>query len=177
MKNIVLTGMRGSGKSRIGIEISKMLKCEFVDLDEYIIHKEGRSIPEIVKEGGWPAFRKLEKEACCQIGQKQNMVIATGGGTILYKENVECLKKNGIIVLLNVEIEELKNRLQNSKNRPPLKKDGKSFLDELEEIWQERKKAYLESADMLFDAGKNTGNKKKDIHEKAKNIIHLLKEK
>ena len=169
--------MRGSGKTRIGMEIASILKREFVDLDDFIIAKTGKSIPEIVKEGGWPAFRKLEKEACCENSKKEGAIISTGGGTVLYKENVECLKKNGYIVFLTVDVQELIDRLKDSKNRPPLKKNGKSFLDELEEVWQERKKAYLESADMVYDASKNTGNKKKDIYEKAKDIIYLLKEK
>lgn len=177
MKNIVLTGMRGSGKTRIGLEIAKILKREFIDLDDYIVQKAGKSIPEIVKEGGWPAFRKLEKEASCKVSDKTGSVISTGGGTILYHENVECLKKNGYIVFLTVEVEELIHRLEDSKNRPPLKKNGKSFLDELEEVWIERKKAYLDSADMVYDASKNSGNKKKDFKEKARDIIYLLKEK
>jgi len=177
MKNIVLTGMRGSGKTRIGLEIAKMLKREFIDLDEYIVKKEGRSIPEIVREGGWPAFRQFEKNACCQVSKRTGMIISTGGGTVLYKENVDCLKKHGYIVLLTVDTKELILRLKHSKNRPPLKKDGRSFLDELEEVWQERKKLYMDNADMFYDASRNTGNKKKDIHEKAKDIIYLLKEK
>ena len=177
MKNIVLTGMRGSGKTRIGVEIAKMLKRQFIDLDEFIVRKKGRSIPEIVKEGGWPAFRKLEKEACCATSKIEGAIIATGGGAILYKENCDYLKKNGYLVLLTVDTKELILRLRHSKNRPPIKKNGKSFLDELEEVWQERKKAYMGCADMLYDASKNTGNKKKDIREKAKDIIYLLKEK
>ncbi len=177
MKNIVLTGMRGSGKTRIGMEIAKMLKRQFIDLDEYIVEQAGRSIPEIVREGGWPAFRKLEKEACCATSKIKGAIIATGGGAVLYKENVDCLKENGYIVLLTVDTKELILRLKHSKNRPPLKSNGKSFLDELEEVWQERKKIYMDSADMLYDASKNTGNKVKDIREKAKDIIYLLKEK
>lgn len=177
MKNIVLTGMRGSGKSRIGQEIAKILKLDFIDLDDFIIEKTGKCIPEIVKAEGWPGFRKLEKEACCELMEKENLVIGTGGGTVLYKDNVHCLKKNGIIVFLTVEISELKQRLKHSRNRPPLNKNGKSFLDEMEEVWQERKKVYLETADMVYDASKNTGNKRKDIAEKAKEIIYMLKEK
>lgn len=177
MKNVVFTGMRGSGKTRIGQEVAKILKREFIDLDDYIIEKAGKSIPEIVKEEGWPGFRKREKEACCALMEQENLVVSTGGGTILFKENVVCLKKNGLIVFLTVEIEELKLRLKHSKNRPPLKKNGKSFLDEMDDVWQERKKIYLETADMVFDASKSTGNKRKDVSEKAKDIVYMLKER
>lgn len=176
-KNIILTGMRGSGKTRIGKELAKNLKKEFIDIDDYIIEIAGKKIPEIVKESGWEGFRKFEKEACLMLKDKDNLVIATGGGTVLYKENVKCMKEKGTVVFLTVDISELKLRLKHSKNRPPLKKDGRSFLDELDEIWKERKKAYLESSDMVYDASKNTGNKKKDILDKAKEIAYLLKEK
>ena len=177
MRNIVLSGMRASGKTRIGLEIAKFLKCDFVDLDDYIVTQAKMTIPEIVKNSGWPAFRQLEKEACEVVSEKQGIVISTGGGTVLYQQNVDCLKKNGMIVFLAVEPKELRLRLKHSKNRPPLYKNGKSFLDELEDVWRERKKCYFETADLVCDANKNTGHKKKDIAEKAKQIINLLKER
>jgi len=166
--NVYLTGMRGSGKSSIGKEIAKILNFDFIDSDEEIEQQEKSKITQIVKEKSWFYFRKKEKYVIRRLAKKQNMVIATGGGVILDKENVSRLQKNGKIVLLKAPIKTLEKRIANDTNRPPLTKH-KSLKDELTELWAKRKEKYEQSADFKFDSSKDLS-----LNEKAQQIIQLL---
>ncbi|HCX61908.1 MAG TPA: shikimate kinase [Clostridiales bacterium] len=99
-KNIVLIGMPGSGKTAIGKELSKKLNMSFVDMDEMIEAKEGKSITEIFKSGE-KYFRKLETDCAKELGSKNSLVISTGGGVVKRKENIDYLKNNSVVVFIN----------------------------------------------------------------------------
>ena len=105
--NIVLIGMPGCGKTTIGKELSKILNKEFVDIDEEIVKKEGKTIPEIFKENGEKYFRDLEAQVILDFSKKQGLVLATGGGAILRGENIIALKSNGTIVFLDRDVNKL----------------------------------------------------------------------
>lgn len=158
-RNIVLIGMRGSGKSSIGRRLAKKLKWKLIDLDKEIEKEMQMPITELVKLKGWEVFRNFETRAAHAAATKNKVVIATGGGVILRKENVSALKKTGVMVLLNVPIEELKARVARKDTRPSL--TGKSPAEELGEIWQQRKKLYLSSADTVVSFKSKTKRKKK----------------
>ena len=98
--NIILTGLRGSGKSKIGKILSGKLEWEFLDLDKEIEKAEGMTIPEIYKEHGWEYFREKEKATVARLGNIENTVISLGGGTIVDPENQKILKELGTIVYL-----------------------------------------------------------------------------
>lgn len=166
--NIYLTGMRGSGKSAIGKELAKVLNFDFIDSDEEIERQEKSKISQIVKKKSWFYFRKKEKYVIRHLARKSNIVIATGGGVILDKENVSTLKKNGKIVLLTAPIATLEKRIANDTNRPPLT-NQKTLKKELEELWAKRKEKYMNSADFEFDSSCDLS-----LNEKAQQIIQLL---
>jgi shikimate kinase len=166
--NIYLTGMRGSGKSTLGKELAKILNFEFIDSDDEIEKQEKSKIREIVKQKSWFHFRKIEKYVIRRLARKKNVVIATGGGVILDKENVTRLQKNGKIILLTAPIETLEKRIKNDSNRPSLTKQ-KNLKDELTELWAKRKEKYKQSADFEFDSEKDLS-----LNEKAQQIIQLL---
>ena len=105
--NIVLIGMPGCGKTTIGKELSKILNKEFVDIDEEIVKKEGKTIPEIFKENGEKYFRDKEAQVILDFSKKQGLVLATGGGAILKEENIIALKSNGTIVFLDRDVNKL----------------------------------------------------------------------
>lgn len=168
-KNIILTGMRGSGKTEIGRRLAALMKLEFVDLDEEISKHEGMPIAEIVEKHGWPHFRKIEKELSKKFAQESGLVISTGGGTIVDPENEKQLKQNGFVVFLHCNIEILENRIKNCAERPSL--TGKPALLELEEIWLKRKHRYEKSADLIFDT-----SSKKDIEIKANTLASLIRQ-
>lgn len=146
--NIVLTGMRGSGKTTLGRRLAQKLQRRFIDLDTLIEKYAKQSIPEIVALKGWKYFRRLERKTVRRIANMTNAVIAAGGGTILNPKNVKLLKKNGLIFFLKVPLGVLKRRLMRDYKRPSL--TGQNFLKELPLVWRKRKKIYESAADKIL---------------------------
>ncbi|MBW2330922.1 MAG: shikimate kinase [Deltaproteobacteria bacterium] len=95
--NIVLIGYRGTGKTSVGAALSKRLGKAFCDTDDYIEEKVKRPISDMVAREGWAFFRAQEKQAIREVSSRKDCVIAAGGGAILDPENVENLKKNGVV--------------------------------------------------------------------------------
>lgn len=106
-QNVVLVGMPGCGKSTIGKALAEKLGKEFVDTDELIVKNENMPIPEIFKTFGEKYFRDAETKAVKQASAKNGFVIATGGGAVLKKENIDALSSNGKIFFLNRPLEEI----------------------------------------------------------------------
>ena len=100
-RNIVLTGMSLAGKTTLGTILSDKLDRTLEDTDQMIIRKEQRTITDIFAKDGEGYFRDLETEMCRELASQTGLVIATGGGAILRKENVDALKKNGCIIFLD----------------------------------------------------------------------------
>ncbi len=103
-KNIVLVGMPGSGKSTIGKMLAKKMNRQFLDTDEMIVEKEGVSIPEIFAEKGEEYFRNVETECVKEACKEMGLVIATGGGAILKKENRDAMRENGTVIFLERDV-------------------------------------------------------------------------
>ena len=173
--NIVLIGMRGSGKSYYGKAIARLLGWKYIDTDAIIEQKENKKISNMISEKGWPYFRKLEKDICKIVAGFDEHVIATGGGMPIEKENIEFLKQNGKIVLLyrtQEQCAKLKLQGKRAKDRPPLtnrniNENPRELIEELKEIWQEREKKYIKSADIIIDV--NNEVNPSEIIEKIEN--------
>ncbi len=149
-KNIVLIGMRGSGKTTIGQMLAEKLGKDFIDLDQALSMQLGMPLAEAINTKGWDFFRDQEAIVAKKHEDIQNYVIATGGGVILKKENIEALKKNGIFVFLNAQPSVLAQRIGDDHNRPPLHK-GYASKDELELVLQERESLYKNNANIIID--------------------------
>jgi shikimate dehydrogenase len=106
-QNIVLIGMPGAGKSFTGKYLAERLRRVFVDLDDVVAENAGMYIPEIFSKYGESAFRDMETAAAKEYGKQNNLVIATGGGVVLKKENMDALMQNGVIVFIEREIDKL----------------------------------------------------------------------
>ena len=119
-QNIVLTGFMGVGKSVVSKELSARLKRERVSSDEWIEQKEGRSIKDIFRDKGENYFRALEKKAIEELSPRRNLIIDCGGGVVLRQENVDRLKKNGIIFCLTATPDVIYQRIKDQKDRPLL---------------------------------------------------------
>ncbi|MDA0771663.1 MAG: 3-dehydroquinate synthase [Cyanobacteria bacterium] len=150
--NITLTGLMGSGKSTIGRHLAYVLNKEFIDTDEEIENRQGKSINEIFKDKGEKHFRKLEQELIQEVCKLSNMVISLGGGAIVNEENRKLIKRNSSLVTLIADPQELYDRVKRRKNRPLLK--GGDQLETLQKLWEERKPAYMDSHLQI-----KTGNK------------------
>lgn len=120
--NIVLTGFMASGKTEISKAIAKISGRILIDTDDMIVESEGMSINDIFAKHGEEYFRKAEHEAVVKAADMDNAVIATGGGAVLNKSNVDELRKNGKIFNLAPDFEVIESRLKEAaKTRPLLK--------------------------------------------------------
>jgi shikimate kinase len=151
--NIVLIGYRGTGKTTVGKALSQRLHRPFFDADVLLEEKEGRTIGEMVAKEGWPFFRAKEKEAIGQLSGQTDCVIATGGGAVMDSDNVACLRRNGLLVLLKAELETMVQRMQrdavNGQERPGLL--GGDIYHETQTMIRQRMPVYLEVADFSVD--------------------------
>lgn len=107
VRNIMLIGMPGCGKSTIGKALAESTGKAFVDLDALIVERAGKSIPEIFKTEGEAAFRRLENEVLAEISKEKNQVIATGGGVVTVPANKPLLRQNSIVIFIERNIEDL----------------------------------------------------------------------
>ena len=149
MKNIVLIGFMGTGKSSCGKALATRLGCAFVDLDKYIENKEKKSVPEIFAAKGEAYFREKEREAVREVSQRKGAVIATGGGTIKDEENFALLKERGIIVCLTADVDSILARTSRRGERPML--DGQADRRKgIEELLASRQEMYAR-ADFTVD--------------------------
>lgn len=139
-KNIVITGFMGTGKSVTAKELARKLKMEFIDMDQIIEEVQGVSISDIFARYGEKYFREQENKLVKELSQKENMVIATGGGTLLSSVNARMLGQAGEIVCLYADSQAIYNRVKRKNDRPLLK--GEDILSEIEHLLKERKKIY-----------------------------------
>lgn len=152
-KNIVLCGFMGCGKSTIGSLLSKKNGMSFIDLDNYIEKKEQKKISDIFAERGEEYFRKLEREASAELSTKNGLVIATGGGTLTYQVNVDAFKTNGKIVLLDLPVEVIAERLKGDTTRPLLNRPDKDKA--MRELYEKRLPLYKSAADITVNAAQS----------------------
>ena len=133
-KSLVLIGMMGSGKSTIGFLLSKKIKLEFVDVDNYIENEEGMKIREIFEIKGEEYFRKTELKNSLKILDKKKTVISLGGGAFVNEDIRKKVLSNHISIWLNWSSSTIKKRIINSKKRPlainiPEKKINKMIIE------------------------------------------------
>ena len=116
---IVLIGFMGTGKSSVAKVLEKKLGINMVEIDDLIIKESGRkTISEIFEKDSEKHFRKLEKQVCQSLNDKDNLIISTGGGVVCNKINIQNFKNNGQIIFLKTSFSIIKQRLKNIKDRP-----------------------------------------------------------
>lgn len=166
--NIVLTGFMASGKSVISKCLSKLTGLSVTDTDEYIEQNEGISINEIFRIHGEEYFRKLEKEAVTDVSRNDNIIISTGGGTVLDKENTEVLRKHGSVVYLAPEFEIIEKRIyEAAKTRPLLQNQS---IEDIRNRFEARRPFY-ENCDFKLHI-----TEEMSPDDCAKEILKLIKQ-
>lgn len=149
-KNIILCGFMGCGKSTVGVLLARKCGMAFVDLDSWIERMEGKTVSQIFADSGEEHFRALERQASRELSKKNGVVIAAGGGTLTFPENVSVLKENGIIILLDLPVEVISERLKNDKTRPLLNRPDKE--EAMRELYNRRMPLYEAAADIKINA-------------------------
>lgn len=151
MRNVILIGFMGTGKTSTGKMLAQRLGCAFIDMDVKIEEEAGMSIPEIFAKFGEEHFRKLEHELALKLSARRNAVISTGGGTVKNPANVEALKKSGVMVCLKANVDTVLERTQNRGTRPVLDKEDKGDRRQaVEKLLAERAELYKQ-ADFAVD--------------------------
>ncbi|MDQ7003876.1 MAG: shikimate kinase [Ghiorsea sp.] len=149
--SIVLVGLMGSGKSTVGKLLASRLSLSFVDLDERIVAKQGKSIPQIFEQDGEAAFRAMESQTLEEALQAQDSIVATGGGAILSEHNRELMQQAGQVIWLDASPTELASRISGDGNRPLL--NGADPLFKMITLATQRNPLYAEAADLRIDTG------------------------
>jgi len=151
--NLVLIGYRATGKTSVGARLGARLHRPFVDLDQVLVREAGRPIAEIVAQGGWAEFRRLEKELVARYRNAEGQILATGGGVVLDRHNVAALGENGIIIWLTADPAVIQARLTQDQprdvNRPSL--TGGDTIQEVAEVLAQRAPFYEAAARIIID--------------------------
>ena len=153
--NIFLIGPMGAGKTTIGRQLARRLKMDFYDSDRVIEDRTGADIPLIFEKEGEEGFRKREAAAIDDLTKKQNIILATGGGAVLKKENRENLVNRGTVIYLHSNLKSLLERTHKDKNRPLLHGEESPEVT-LKRLIEQRDPLYRETADHIIDTSSNS---------------------
>ncbi|MFP3036791.1 MAG: shikimate kinase AroK [Arsenophonus sp. ER-LPS3-MAG3] len=166
-RNIFLVGPMGAGKSTIGRQLAQQLNMEFFDSDQEIERRTGADVSWIFDLEGEEGFREREEKIISELTEKQGIVLATGGGSIISKETRNRLSSRGVVIYLETTIDKQMIRTQRDKKRPLLQVDE---IDRkvLEKLAQERNPLYEEIKDITI----HTNNQSSKMI--TNNIIVLL---
>jgi len=161
-ESMVLIGMAGVGKSIIGSSLSKALGFDFIDLDDYIVEKEGRTLQEIIDDEGEQAFLQIEKRRMHEIDLSRR-VVAPGGSIIYHSDLMEYLKQRSTLVYLDDSFENIEGKLTNASARGIVGLRSKS----LRQIYDERRPLYVKYADITLNCqGKSQGQIVREIRNR-----------
>lgn len=169
----------GSGKSTIGPILANTLGFPFVDVDELIQEKAGRSINAIFSDMGEQGFRSLEREVLKDIASMENGVVSLGGGTLTNEENFRMIRERGWIVYLRVSPEEAMRRLRSKVDRPLLQDSGGNRLDEsalrqkIEELMRRREEFYKRADVIVTAEQKKIGITVDEIVKNLRPLLHI----
>lgn len=162
MKNIVLIGFMGSGKTTVGKSLEEKTDMTFVDTDELIEAYEGCKISEVFADKGEAYFRRLENETLKNLLESaDDKIISTGGGIITNQDNIPLLKQLGKVYYLKIKPETVVKRLEGDKTRPLLM--GENKLVKVEQLMSGRKELYEMAADKTIDTDYLSVNEIVDI--------------
>ena len=164
-RSIFLIGMMACGKSKTGPQLAQLLKYKFIDLDSLVEKVAKKSISKIFEENGENKFREYERQCLQEIIKFPSLVVSTGGGVIIKKENWGILRQ-GIVIWIDLEKKIAIERLKNEINNRPLIK-GKDIEDNYSKLFQSRKGLY-EQADIRIKV------QNENVEQVAKKIINEL---
>ena len=165
MRNIVMIGMPGCGKSTLGVLLAKALMMDFVDTDLIMQNRFGKPLQQLVDELGTEGFSRAEEECICSLNLK-NTVIATGGSVALEECAMEYLAGNGLIVFVKLTYETIESRLKNISTRGITLEKGQSLRD----LYDYRQPYYHRWGQIVVEADGQ------DIEQTVEMLVKMLRE-
>ena len=166
--NIFLIGPMGAGKTTIGRQLAAALHLEFVDSDHEIESRTGVTIPTIFDIEGEEGFRRREAAVIDDLTQRDDIVLATGGGAVLKEENRSHLAGRGLVIYLYATVDRLLDRTHRDKNRPLLQTDDPR--GKISELLAIRDPLYREIADIIYDTGADS------VGQAARDLVQMVKD-
>ena len=166
VNNIYLVGFMCSGKSTIGELLAEKFGLKFVDIDREIEREERKKIRDIFSQEGEAYFRKLEREKIQELSKKKGLVVSTGGGLGADLENMNLMKKTGVVIWFKVSLEEVKKRCGKDTERPILQISE----EELKELFKDREEIYR-LADITVEVD---GKKPEEILRELEFLLKLI---
>jgi shikimate kinase len=164
--NIALIGFMGAGKTSVGRLVAEQLHFDYLDTDDVIQSRTGRTITEIFATDGEPAFRKMESELVKELAQRTRTVIATGGGLPVNPENLACLKTCALVVCLWASPEKIWDRVKHQTHRPLLRDaDPQKKIRDLLTV----REPFYKQADVLLNTDLRS------VREVAQQVVHQFR--
>lgn len=173
MKRIFLIGYMGAGKTTAGRELAKVLDLEFIDLDHFIQARFQKTVNQLFQDVGENEFRQIEKNVLKEVGEFENVVISTGGGTPCFFDNMDYMNSVGTTVYLKASPEALSARLNTCKDKRPLIKDKNeeelySFVNES----LEKRNPFYSKAKIIFETEELIN--REDVNKYIQQLIEKL---
>lgn len=165
MKNIVLVGFMGTGKTAVAKALASDLGEKYISIDEQIELREKKAIKDIFSEEGEPYFRKVEKEIVKELSHKSDQVLDAGGGVVLDRENIDNMEKNGIVICLWADVETVYERTSKHGHRPLLNVEDPMLR--IKELMDNRRPFYEKAGHHIDTTELNVS----EVVEKIKEII------
>lgn len=173
MKRIFLIGYMGVGKTTIGRELAKELELDFIDLDHFIQGRFQKTVTQLFQDVGEAEFRNIEKKMLREVGEFENVLISSGGGTPCFFDNMKFMNQSGITIYLKASAEVLSSRLNLCKEKRPLIKDKneeelyKFVVDSLD-----KRERFYSKAKIIFETEKFATND--DINRYVQQIKEII---
>jgi len=164
--NLALIGFMGAGKTSVGRLVADQLHLDYLDTDELIQSRTGRTISDIFAKDGEPAFRALEKEVTSELFTREHTLISTGGGLPTKPENLTSLKRHALVVCLWASPEKIWERVKNQTHRPLLQ--GPDPQQKIRDLLASREQFYRQ-ADVLINTDIRS------VREVAQQVAHQFK--
>ena len=167
-KNIVLVGFMGVGKSTVSAALAARTGAQEIDTDAALVAQQGMSISEMFARHGEPWFRQKETELCLSLAEPAGKIISCGGGVVMRQQNVQALRRGGVIVLLTARPETILKRVGENDDRPLLR--GRKTVEGVQQLLDSRLPAYRAAADLCVATDGKT------VDEICTEILRLLSE-
>ncbi|MCG8072566.1 MAG: shikimate kinase AroK [Candidatus Thiodiazotropha taylori] len=169
VQNLFLIGPMGAGKTTVGRQLAEYFRKEFIDSDLEIQRRTGVDIPTIFEFEGEEGFRQREQEVIDELTQREEVVLATGGGAVIREQNRKALSSRGLVIYLHCTVEQQFERTHRDKNRPLLQTDDP--MAKLKSLMAERDPLYRQTADLLISTeGRNTQAVVQDIRKQINSL-------